>query len=166
MRKIIDDRGRLFGRFSVIDVIVVIVAVVLVFAFYTKFNIHITPLGSRDTIEISYTFIVPTVRMATVNHLRVGDKVYVHDTGAHTGTISRIEIADAEMPENLLDGTYIMTGAEDRYDVTLTIDAECSVSNGRYYIDRTFELRANGEFRFITKYNDITGTVMAITEWE
>ena len=107
MRKIIDSRGRLFGRISVIDIIVVIVVVVLVAAYFMKFYAIDTPLASRDTTEIRFTFTVGTVRLATADHLRVGDVLYWHDTGAYIGTIEHVEVTDAELTDTILDGTYV-----------------------------------------------------------
>ena len=164
MKKIIDDRGRLFGRVSVIDVIVAIVAVVLVVAFYTKFNVHDTPLTSRDTTEITYIARIGAIRSTSANLLRIGDKLYLKENGAYLGTITDIEITDAESTDTLLDGSIIMSPIEERYDVKLTVVAYGSVSNGRVYIDRSFELSANASYAMFTKYNDYASVlVTAIT---
>ena len=154
MRKIIDDKGRIFGKISIIDIVVVIVALVLVVAFYMKFNTGSTPLSSRDTIEVTYTVRIAAIRLSSADLLRIGDKMYSQDTGAYIGTITSIDIRDAEAVDTRVDGTLAIGTVEDRYDVTLTVVAQCSSSNGRLYVDRTFELRANAVYQMFTKYNE------------
>ena len=154
MRRIIDERGRIFGRISVIDIAVVVVAFVIVVAFYTKFNTGDTPLSSRGTIEVTYTVRIAAIRLSSANLLRVGDKMYSQDTGAHIGTIESIEVTDAIAADTLVDGSFAIGRVEERYDVTLTVVAYCSMSNDRLYVDRTFELRANAVYQLFTKYNE------------
>ena len=163
MSKIIDGKGRLFGRISVIDIIVIIVALVLIVAFYIKFNAGDNPFTSRDTTEVTYTVRIASIRLTSANHLRPGDNIYYQETGAFVGTIKDVEINDAEVTDSIVDGTYVVASVEDRYDITLTIDANCTISNDRYYINNTFELRVNASYRFLTKYNDVSGIVTTIT---
>ena len=160
MRKLIDDRGRLFGKISILDIVVLLVAVVLVVAFYAKFNVHDTPMSSRDTTQVTYTVRIPAIRLSSANLLRSGDKLYSSDTGGYIGTITDIEITDAIAPDSLVDGTYAIARVEERYDVLLTVTGYCSVSNGRVYVDRTFELSANGSYKVFTKYNDFSSCIL------
>ena len=137
-----------------------IVAIVLVVAFYAKFYVHDTPMSSRDTTEFTYTFRIPAIRLSSANLLRSGDKLYSSETGGYIGTITDIEITEAIAPDTLVDGTYAIAKVEDRYDVLLTVSGDCSVSNGRVYVDRTFELSANGVYRVFTKYNDFSTCIL------
>ena len=162
MRRIIDNKGRLFGRISFIDVIVIVVVIVLIVGFYTKFNTLNTPFSSRNTTEITYYFRIGTVRETNANLLREDDKLYSQETGAYIGTIVHKEVTPAELTDTIVDGSFVTASVEDRYDVLLTIVADGSISNGRYYIGGTFELRTNATYRFVTKYNDITGSVLLI----
>ena len=162
MRRIIDDRGRLFGRISVIDVIVIIVVVVLVVGGLTKFVFLDTAFSSRDTAEVTYKFRIGSVRETNVNLLREGDRLYSYETGAFVGTIIHKEVTPAVITDTVVDGSMVTASVEDRYDVVLTIVADGSFSNDRYYIGRTFELRTNATFRVISKYNDVSGADIAI----
>ena len=154
MRKIIDDKGRLFGKISVIDILVVIVVIVVAAAFYVKFYVQDTPISARDTFEVTYTVRIAGIRMSSASLLRPGDRFYTMETGTLMGYISEIDIVDAEAADTRVDGTYVIAPVEDRYDVTLTIAADCSISNGRYYLDKTIELSSNCIYRAYTKYND------------
>ena len=162
MKKIIDDRGRLFGFVSIIDVIVLIAVVVLAVTTLTKFSIQDSPIITTSTVPVHYTVRVHTVRLMTADMFRPGDSLF-NESGSYIGTIISIDVADAEVIETLADGTFVVARAFERYDVILTVEAQCSFSNGRYYADRFFELNANSEHRLNTKYIATTGTITTIT---
>ena len=163
MRKIVDDKGRLFGLISLIDVIVAAVVVVLVVAVLSRFKVRETPLGTTNTVDVTYTVKIFGIRDTNANLLHPGDRLYAADTEANLGTIRDVKVEDAYAVEPLDDGTYKKARVYERFDVTLTIEAPCSYSNNRYYADRTFELNANAEIWMHTKYNELYGTVMSIT---
>ena len=162
MKKIIDDRGRLFGLISFIDVIVAIVVIVLAIAVFVKFNVGENPFSATNTVDVTFTVKIYRIRESNASHLRPGDKLYITDIGAYLGTIREVRIEEAVFPESLIDGTIVVGNIAERYDVTLTIDAECSYSNNRYYVDRTYELNTNAELWMCSKYNDTRGTIMSI----
>lgn len=162
MRKIVDDKGRLFGFISPVDVIVVAVAALLVVAVLSRFKVRETPLGTTNTVDVTYTVKIFGIRDTNANLLHPGDKLFAADTESNLGTIRDVKVEDAYAVEPLDDGTYKKARVYDRYDVTLTIVAPCSYSNSRYYADRTFELNANAEIWMHTKYNELYGTVMTI----
>ena len=162
MKKIIDEKGRLFGKISVIDIFVIIVAAVLVFAVYTKTGSGDTPAASVNTIPVTYSVFVNAVRDTTVSLLRPGDKLYT-ENGIYVGTIKSVDVDDAKKPLVLTDGTYVNAPVDERFDVTLIVEAQCSEAGGRYYADRAFELNTSAEHKLVTKYNAITGNIINIT---
>ena len=164
MKRIIDDSGRLFGKISIIDVIVAIVVVILAIAAFSKFNVGDSPLATANIVDVEYTVKVFGISMPNVEHIRRGDRVYITDVGVYVGTITDVKVEDAVAPEPLVDGTVVLARVHERYDVTITIESQCSFSNGRYYAERTIELNANAEIWISTKYNYIFGNIMSITE--
>ena len=161
MKKIIDERGRLFGLISFIDVIVLAVVIVIAVAVFTKFNAKESPVTTTSTVNVTYTIKVPMIRQKTVNLIRPGDKLY-NESGIYIGTITGVEAADSEFIESLVDGTFVKAKVYERYDVIMTIEAPCSHSNGRYYADRVFELNANAELWVQTKYVITSGFITSI----
>lgn len=158
----IDDKGRLFGLINLIDIIVAAVVIVLAVAVSTRFRTGESPLAPSNTIDVSFTMKISAVRASNAAILRPGDKLYAVGVGTYIGTIRDVRVEDAYAVEPLVDGRYVKERVEDRFDVYLTVDAQCSSSNGRYYVDRTFELNANNEMWMYTKYNDISGTILTI----
>ena len=162
MRKIIDERGRLFGLISFIDVIVLAVVIILALAVFAKFNVNESPLTTTSTVDVTYTIKIPMVRLTTATLMHPGDSLY-NENDAFIGTIKSVSAADAEFPESLIDGTFARAKVHERYDVTIAVEALCSFSNGRYYTDRVFELNANSEMWIKTKYVITSGFITTIT---
>lgn len=161
MKKIIDDRGRLFGLISFIDVIVILAVAVLAVAVFSRFTVRDNPLASPSTVKVTYTVIAPAIRLSTAEQILAGDNLYT-DMGVFIGTITEVSWKDAYAPEATLDGTIRMGRVHDRFDATLTVEAQCSFRDGRYYANRVFELSANAEHRLQTKYNIFTAVIETI----
>ena len=163
MRRIIDERGRLFGRISIVDLFVLIIAAVIILAVYVRFNTFSNPASSTDTINVTYVVGVHSVQLSNAISFRVGDKLYSRQNDEFLGTIMDIDIKETVAPGSLLDGTIVMASVEDRYDVMLTVSSQCSHSNGRYYADGIFELKTNSWERMYSKYHEIgAGIIMTI----
>ena len=162
MRKIIDDRGRLFGLISFIDIFVLIVAAILVIAFLVRGNIY-TPMTTVNTTNVTYTVMVPSVRDTSANLLRPGDGLYNRENGIRMGTITAVDTEPATTLIALIDGTAVMGPVEDRLDVFLTVETDASFSNGRFYASRIIELNANANYPMFTKFNTFNGMVTWIS---
>jgi len=162
MKKIIDDRGRLFGRASIIDIIALVLVVVLAIATFTKFRVSETPLATANTVKVTYTVMNSRTRLNIADLIRPGDNLYT-EFGTYIGVIREVAAVESTSPEALIDGTYVIASAEERYDIILTVEANCSYIDGRYYADRIYELNANSEQRMTTKYNIFNGTILSIT---
>jgi len=101
--------------------------------------------------------------MLSVVHMNPGDRLF-NDAGLFLGTINDVDVRPATSVDTMVDGVYVVATIPERYDVFLTVEAQCSFSNGRYYADRVFELNTNSEHRIQTKYVATLGTILTITE--
>ena len=160
-KKIIDENGRLFGLISFIDVIVIIVVLILAAAVFLRPGSTGNLLSTPATTDVTYTVVVPSIRMSTAEQILPGDNLYT-DMGTLIGTITNVSIIDAYNQEPRADGTIVMGRVHERYDAILTVDVLCSVSDGRYFANRVFELSANSEQRMQTKYNIFTAIIETI----
>lgn len=88
--RIIDRDGRLFGKISVIDLLVIAAVAVIAAAVYVKNNA--TPTGSGTVREQSITFQIQTVGMEDylTDAIRVGDKVYDANYSSGSGPVGEI----------------------------------------------------------------------------
>jgi hypothetical protein len=163
MKKIIDERGRLFGKISVIDVLVIIVVAVLALAAYTKFRVIDNTNTTTKTVPVTYTVKIQSIREGTANALRAGDAFFTKNA-IPAGTIQFVEITPSRVLSGLADGTYVIAPVEGRVDALITVEAQCSITNDRYYVDRTYELNVNTDQTYHTKYVEIYGNITEITK--
>ena len=162
MKKIIDDRGRVFGLISLVDVIVIVAVAVLAVVVFMRLNAPDSPLASSNTVNVTYTVMVPAIRLFTAEQILPGDNLYT-DMGTYIGTIKAVTWEDAYSMEPLVDGTLVLGRVHERYDAILTVEAQCSTSDGRYFANRVFELNANSEQRLQTKYNIFMSFITSVT---
>ncbi len=160
--KLIDSEGRLFGKISVVDIIVVALVIVLALGVYTRFFTKETTSVTASDDKFTYQLAVNGVRDMTVNALSVGDKVYENENNTYIGVITDISVSDAYGEFATAEGKYVTAPLVDRKDVVLTIEAEGLISSGRYYASRTYELSVNMSVPFYTKYCTTTGNVWSI----
>ena len=162
MKKIIDERGRLFGLISLIDIVVLAAVALLVVAFFMRANVQ-SPATIVYTEEVTYTVQVSMIRGSAMALMRPGDRLYNRENGAFMGRITNVSATGALSPERIIDGTFVLGEVEGRFDVTLTVEVEASVFNNRLFASRLTELNANANYQFATRYNHFNGFVTSIT---
>ncbi len=162
-RKFVDERGKLFGVLSVVDFLVILVAVLLALAVYSRFFAS-SETTSRSVPDEPFTYQVKIsqVRQFTVDALHVGDNLYTRDSLLYLGTIEDIEVSPSEVWCTTVDGTYVQSELPERYDMMITVAATGLVSNGRYMASRTYEICVNGDLGFYTKYVNTSGVVWSV----
>ena len=160
MKKLIDENGRLFGLVSIIDVAVIAVVAVLAVALYTKDTAM--PIASvADPMQtIRYEVTIDNMPAGRLDSLRIEDGIYDQETGNPMGVIKDIRVADCEIAVLKADGTYVMAPIEDRYNVTLTVEARALVDDrGHYYVNRSNIVGVGWTMNFQTKTSLFGGTI-------
>ena len=162
--KPIDRNGRLFGKVSVIDLIVVAVVLVLAVALNMKNN-HLSHTSTSVTNDpITYQVLVSGSRNYVADAIREGDLMFDQDrsSGGTLGKILSIEVLPGSKMAELNDGTVEVIPAEDCVNLLLTVQGEGIVSDGRVLLNRIYDLGVNSARNFYTKYAQFTGTVTDI----
>lgn len=162
--KLMDKNGRLFGKISVIDVVVVLVVLVMAAALYVK-NTSLSHTSTRVTnTSITYQVTAYNVRQYVADAVQEGDLVYDQDysTGGTLGAIQSIEVQPSGKLTELYDGTVVSAPAQDSVNLVLTIQGEGLISEGRYQLNRIYDLGINASRNFYTPYAQFTGTVTSI----
>lgn len=162
--KLIDRNGRLFGKVSIIDVIVVAVVLVLAAALNMKNN-HLSHTSTSVTNDpITYQVRVSGLRNYVADAVQEGDLMYDQDrsSGGTLGKILSIEVLPSAKMAEFNDGTVDVVPAEDCVNLLLTIQGEGIVSDGRVLLNRIYDLGVNSARNFYTKYAQFTGTVTDI----
>ena len=164
MGKLIDRNGRLFGKVSIIDIVVVLMVLVMALAFYVK-NDKLDA-GNINVVEtpITFTVAVENVAKNVGDALEVGDLVYDKDRSANgaIGKIVAIEKLPCEVTTQLFNGTYAMVTNEYAYNLRVTVEGKGSVEDGSYLINNIYGLGLNSSRNFYTPYTVFTGNVIEI----
>ena len=165
MSKIIDRSGRLFGKVSIIDVLVVLVVVVMAFALHVKNNaLDASKTGESSNTPITFVVEAENIPFNVIAAIQVGDKVYDKDrsSGGAIGTITAIEAVEAGKTERLDNGTYARLTNENAQNLLITIEGTGSVTEGRYAINKIYEIGVNAARNFYTNYAAFTASVTSI----
>lgn len=162
--KIMDRNGRLFGKISIIDVAVVLVVAIMAFAFHTKNHSIATTATANSGTTITFTALAENLDLQVADAVVVGDKLYDtdHSTGGAIGTITAIERQEGAKTEKLSNGTYARLTNADGCNLLITVECTGSVINGRYSINRVYELGVNANRNFYTPYAAFTAVVAEI----
>lgn len=161
--KLLDKNGRLFGKISFIDIVVIIVVVLLAAGIYMRFfSLQTTAAVGQPSEPIGYTLKISAVRQYTVDAITVGDRIFDENGSENLGTITAIEVKDAYQWGPTADGTAKYGAVEGKYDIFLTVDGDGVIADGRYYVGRVVQLGASQTDDFTTKYCTFTGKVLEI----
>ena len=160
MKKLIDENGRLFGRISLIDVVVIAVALVLVVAFYTKGSTVPISSAADPMTDIRYEVTITNMPDGRLNSLRVGDELYDKETKLLMGTIADIQSEECVISMLKADGTYVMAPIEGRYNVKLVVDAKAMVDEHQLiYVNRAAQVAVGLSIDFYTQTSLFGGTI-------
>lgn len=168
--KLIDQNGRLFGKISIIDLLVIAAVAVIAAAVYVKNNA--APISSGTVKEQRITFQIRTVSMEdyVTGAIRVGDKIY--DAGYSSGNgpvgeITQIQVLNdpgVTLEENMQDGTAPQIEVEGTVDLLITVEGS-GVSDGRSYtINRVYEVGVNSSRTYRTNRATFNGVVVEILD--
>jgi len=162
--KIIDKNGRLFGKISVIDVLVILVVVVLAVAL--EFKNRQTQTGtSASDIPITFQLRVNGEHDYVTAAVRAGDKLYDLDnsSGGPLGTITNVETLPGTKVATFYDGTMDTVPVENGVTLLLTVEGSGIISNNRYLLNRVYNLGVNTTRNYYTPYAQFLGNITSIT---
>jgi hypothetical protein len=162
MKKIIDENGRLFGKISLLDIAVLLIVALLLVAAFVKFNVMEPTATTVKTVPVRYELTVRGIRDANAELYTEGTQVWTADTGTYIGKVVSKTVSPAKQETQLTNGRYVLGSVEGRVDMTLTLEADCTITNGRYYADRTFEINVGREHKLVTKYSQVMAYISGL----
>ena len=165
--KLIDRNGRLFGKISVIDLVVVAVVIVLAAALYFKNNQTHTGNAVVDQ-KITFQIRARGVYDYVTDAIQVGDGVYDKDYasgGKSIGVITDIQIErdpGQKLANEIHDGTAGLVDADETVDLLITLEGWGLVDGKRYTLNRVYALGVNSSRTYYSKQAQFIGTVADI----
>ncbi|MBQ4381403.1 MAG: DUF4330 domain-containing protein [Oscillospiraceae bacterium] len=157
--KLFDEKGRLFGKISVIDVIVVVLVIVLAVAVSSRFVNKQVTTYTDTSVPFTFQVCFRGMRQVSVDQLQVGDRLYERETGTYLGKIASVEVKPNLRELTGQNGEYIIREAPDRFDAVVTLESEGFISGSRYFASGSYELCANAPLSCYSKYLSLSGTI-------
>lgn len=168
--KIIDRDGRLFGKISIIDLLVIAVVAVIGAAVYVKNNAAPISSGTVREQKIVFQIRASGVEDYLTDAVRVGDKVYDANYSSGSGPVGEITAVEVvsdpglQLYEDMSDGTLPVIEAEGTVDLMITVEGT-GVSDGRSYtINRVYEVGVNSSRTYRTNRATFVGSVVEILD--
>lgn len=132
MSRLLDDRGRIFGKVNIVDLIVLLVIVaVVVFAVVRMTG------GSSQPIAIQVQYTVEGVRQATVDALvkAVATSATVRDEGGtELGTVESVTPRPTKEEYPKPDGTLVASDSQVFSDVDIVVHGTATLVGSSYRI--------------------------------
>lgn len=161
-----NKNGKLFGKISVIDIIVVVLIVVAAFGIYAKFTSSSDAVSSSEKANIEFVYKVKSVRDYTVKGFEKGGSFYDSDTKEYMGEVVGVEAETAVMDVNLIDGTYTNVEVPDKFDAYVTVRVSGKYNSLGYYTDGNKYIAAGSTLNAWSKYTNTGGEIVDVYEVE
>ncbi|HHV79229.1 MAG TPA: DUF4330 domain-containing protein [Firmicutes bacterium] len=126
--KVIDDKGRLFGLIRIIDFLAVVIVIAIIAVAWARFGMKVVGKAPGEEKEIEVTFLVSAVRDASVNAVKLGDKVRDSKTNNYLGVVVDKKVEPADIVAVLPDGRLYETTSTQRKDMYITLRGSGIVS--------------------------------------
>lgn len=162
----INKDGKLFGKISVIDIIVVLFVAVAALGIYSRFFVGNEKVETASS-HIEYKMKVAEVRKGTVDALfEYKGPVYDFTTKEYMGEITEVTYTDMFKGVETVNGQMVKSEVPDRYNVTVTVRVDGKINSTGYYTANNQVVAAGSNMIFLSKAAKTTGTILDVYEVE
>jgi len=121
--KMIDNKGRVFGKINLFDLIVILLILVGIVAVIFRGNAPVKEDPEDKTENATYTFTVSGVQENVANAFKKGDEIY--ENGKLLGVLSKApKVEPYQTIELMPDGTEKVVDHKLLFTATLTLETE------------------------------------------
>ena len=164
MKRLIDEKGRLFGKLSVIDLAVLLLVLVIAAGTLLRGSAMEQAEITVDTVPVRYTLEITGVRDWAANNFRAGDELFTLQT--NVGTVVRVE-AHPHVAVSSEGSEPWWSEVPNRYVLFLEVEATATVIDGRVLVSRTIPLSVgNSPNTFMSRYAEAQATVREIVLYD
>jgi len=145
-----DKKGRIFGKISIIDVIIVVTILAVAAGFvYRQTSESIGAIIHADT-PFYVTIQGTGLRHFIVDAVDVGDVVYRRHSRQPLGRVVDIQVETARDLLHLSDGTVTLAPHEGRYDIFITVEAVGSVRDIGFFVGGNDHIARGSEVELVS----------------
>ncbi len=164
---LMDKKGKLFGKISIIDILIVLAVIVCAIGVYTRFVDQPEKVRSQ-TQTFTYKVYVNEIREMSIEGLKksVGTTFLLNEKGRSDviGKLVSVEPAHYSEPIVKSDGSVVMAEMPSKYEAVLTMEIDGIVSDSGYYTTDYKSIGVGSDLLMMNKYISITGQIIEIIE--
>ncbi|HYE83293.1 MAG TPA: DUF4330 domain-containing protein [Clostridia bacterium] len=153
---LLDEKGRLFGKISIIDIGVLLLIVALLGGAYYKFFMVDKDNNAAKYDTLEYKILVEEVRQQSVDAIEIGTDIYHVKTDTPMGKIVSKEVLPATDQLTKADGTVVIAEKPGRFNVLVTIQVPG--------VESKYGFRANGRLDLNREEQHVLDTRTIILE--
>lgn len=158
--RILDEKGRIFGKINIIDLVVIIVLVAAAVWFgYSMLGKNLQQDVTERQQETEITVVTSGIRVTTAEAIAKGGKAFEFKTGAHIGEIVDVKTEPARVWLVQGNGKWVQTESEDRVDAFVTIRGTARIGENVITMNGV-EIRVGGSIGLKTKFAAFESHVM------
>lgn len=152
----LDEKGKLFGRISIIDIGVLLLIAALFGGIYYKFFMVDKNNNAAKFDTLEYKILVEEVRQQSVDAIEIGADIYDVKTDSFMGKIVSKEVLPATDQLTKADGTVVIAEKPERFNILVTIQVPG--------VETKYGFRANGRIDINRESQQVLDTRMIIME--
>ena len=147
----VDNQGRIKGRVSIIDIIIVLAIVGIIAGIvYRRAAPHIYDILRPDS-EFIVVFEVNRIRSIIAHDtVRVGDMLFRQHERQALGRIIDVEHLPAIDVMHRTDGTIILAEMEDRYRAFITVECVGSITDRGFFVNGSKHVAEGSEMVLVS----------------
>lgn len=130
MHRILDNRGRIYGKVNIVDVLVVLVVIAIVVFAFVRFGGG----GGVKTVQIRVTYVVDRVEGPIVAQLKQAKGSIQDDAGTFLGRLETVTDQASVEEVATASGQLVESPSPIFRDVSIVVTGNATVSNGTYRI--------------------------------
>lgn len=162
---IVDKNGKIFGKVSIIDLLVILAVIVGAFGFSIRFFSDASENVNEKT-KFEYVVEIEDVRIYTVSALEKKGIATEKKSGGVIGEIVNVESKPYEVQHAMANGRLVSAKVPEKYVVRVTVLGEGNEAANGYYIGENAEISVGATLTMATKYANSTGKIISVKKIE
>ena len=159
--KFIDEKGRIGGKFSIVDLFVILLVIACIGAVGLKLKKAESVSGGDRTIV--YKVLIENIRDVSVDAINSNlENITDAESKKVIGSISDIEVKPARVITQKNDGDFVMTEYDNRNDVTLTVKVAGTETDDAYYTSSGRQIMVGEIMNINNGYSQSYGEIISV----
>ena len=159
--KIIDKNGKLFGKVSILDIVILLCVVFLaaVFVMGRTGGLKL-PISTKTSVNYTAKFKAFNIENSEKYPFEVGSSLYGM-TGEYIGKVTEVEKKPYTTKERLASGKYFDYESQTANDYFITVEGSGTESEKGIFAEGTFALYPNNSVQVSSRY--FSGNIIVLS---